>query len=109
MSAFEDRQQAFENRFTHDQYIRFKVNSRRARLMGSWAAERLGITGDEALAYAKELVAIVVENPCNINTIRKLQSDFRSEGLEISDHRINRELERQWEIARQQVGLLAPI
>ena len=109
MSTFEERKQAFENKFKYDQDIRFKINSRRVRLVGGWAAERLGFTGEEAEAYAQEVVAVDIDKPCHADAIHKLRTDFKNRGLEISDHRIAKELERQWEIARQQVAPPVPV
>ncbi|MEI7610979.1 MAG: DUF1476 domain-containing protein [Rhodospirillaceae bacterium] len=104
MSTFEDREQAFENKFKYDQDMLFKINSRRARLIGLWAAERLGITGEKAEAYAQEVVSADLDEPGHADIIRKLQADFKAKSLDISDHRISKELERQWEIARQQIA-----
>ena len=104
MSTFEDREQAFENKFKYDQDMVFKINSRRARLIGLWAAERLGIAGEKAEAYAQEVVSADLDEPGHVDIIRKLQTDFKAKGLDISDHRISKELERQWEIARQQIA-----
>ena len=109
MSTFEDREQAFENKFKYDQDMVFKINSRRARLIGLWAAERLGITGEKAEAYAQEVVSADLDEPGHADIIRKLQADFKTKGVDISDHRISKELERQWEIARQQVVTAPPV
>jgi len=104
MSTFDDREKAFENKFKYDQDVLFKINSRRARLIGLWAAERLGIPGAQAEAYAQEVVSADLDEPGHADIIRKLQADFKAKGLDISDHRITKELERQWEVARQQVA-----
>ncbi len=109
MTSFEDREKAFENKFQYDQDLLFKINSRRARLIGLWAAERLGIPASNAEAYAQEVVAADLDEPGHADIIRKLQTDFKAKGLEISDHRINKELERQWDIARQQVAPATPV
>ena len=103
MSTFEDREQAFEGKFQHDQEIQFKIASRRARLIGLWAAERLGITGDKADAYARELISADLDEPGHADILRKLLEDFKNKGVDVSEHRINKEMERLWEIARQQV------
>ena len=103
MSTFEDREQAFENKFKYDQDLQFKIASRRARLIGLWAAEHLGITGDKADAYARELISADLDEPGHADILRKLQEDFKNKGIDISEHRITKELERQWEIARRQV------
>jgi hypothetical protein len=109
MSTFEDREKAFENKFKYDQDILFKINSRRARLVGLWAAERLGIVGERAEAYAHEVVDADLDEPGHADIIRKLQKDFKAKGIDISDHRITKELDRQWEIARQQVAPPNPV
>ena len=104
MSTFDEREQAFENKFRHDQDMLFKINSLRTRLIGLWAAKRLGITGDEAEAYALEVISADIIEPENIGIIRKLQSDFKVKGVKISDHRIGKELERQRDVARKQLN-----
>ncbi|MEI8395725.1 MAG: DUF1476 domain-containing protein [Rhodospirillaceae bacterium] len=110
MSTFEDREKAFENKFKYDQDMLFKINSRRARLIGLWAAERLGITAeDKAEAYALEVVSADLDEPGHADIIRKLQADFTAKGLDISNHRITKELERQWEVARLQIAPPAPV
>ncbi|MEI8395724.1 MAG: DUF1476 domain-containing protein [Rhodospirillaceae bacterium] len=110
MSTFEDREQAFENKFKHDQDVMFRINSRRAWLIGLWAAEHLGIVeSDKAENYAREVVSADFSEPGYADIIRKLQADFQAKGLDISDHRITKELERQWEVARQQVATPSPI
>jgi hypothetical protein len=104
MSAFEDREKAFEDKYKHDQDLQFRIASRRARLIGLWAAERLGITGEQADAYAQDVVSVDLDEPGHADIIRKLQADFTARKIEISDHRITRELERLWDVARQQVA-----
>ena len=56
MSQFKDRENAFENKFAHDEEMQFKANARRNKLLGLWAAELMGIEGDAADEYAKEVV-----------------------------------------------------
>ncbi len=109
MNAFEDREKAFEDKFKYDQDLLFRIASRRARLIGLWAAERLGITGDGAEAYAQEVVAADLDEPGHADIIRKLQADFKAKSIEISDHRITRELARLWEVAREQVAPGTPV
>ncbi len=104
MNAFEDREKAFENKYKYDQDLLFRIASRRARLIGLWAAERLGLTGDKAEAYAQDVVSADLDEPGHADIIRKLQADFKAKAIEISDHRITKELERLWEVARLQVA-----
>ena len=56
MTTFDKREEGFEKKFAHDEELRFKANARRNKLLGLWAAEKLGLTGDAANAYAKEVV-----------------------------------------------------
>lgn len=103
MDSFEERQKAFERKFEHDQELKFRILSRRARLTGLWAAEKLGLTGTDADAYAANLVQVDLEEPGHQDIVRKLRADFDAKGVDISNHRIERELERQLEIAGEQV------
>ncbi len=109
MSVFEDREQAFENKFKYEQDIQFKVACRRARLVGLWAAKRLGIGAHHVESYAREVVSAGLVEPANAGLIRKLRCDFKDKGLPISEHRITRELERQWVVAWRQIGQSAPL
>ena len=63
MSSFDKREEGFEKKFAMDEEQKFKAMARRNRLLGLWAAEQLGITGDAAAAYAKEVVASPVRRP----------------------------------------------
>lgn len=103
MDSFEERQKAFERKFEHDQELKFRILSRRARLTGLWAAGKLGLTGTEADVYAANLVQVDLEEPGHQDMVRKLRADFDAKGVDISNHRIERELERQLEIASEQV------
>ena len=76
MSQFKDRQDAFENKFAHDAEMRFKAEARRNKLVGLWAAELLGMTGDEAEAYAKEVIAADFEEAGHEDVYRKLAGDL---------------------------------
>lgn len=103
MDKFEERQKAFEKKFEHDQDMLFRILSRRARLCGLWAAEHLGLSGDEAEAYAREIVQVDLEEPGHQDIVRRLRKDFDAKGVDISNHRIEKELERLLDIATQQV------
>ena len=103
MTSFEDREKAFENKFKYDQDILFKIQSRRAKLVGLWAAERLGLKGADAEAYAQQVVSTDLDEPGTNDIVRKLRADFQAKNIEISEHRIEKELEKQLEAARLQV------
>ncbi|WP_428544167.1 DUF1476 domain-containing protein [Profundibacter sp.] len=76
MSTFDDRETAFENKYAHDAEIQFKVNARSHKLLGLWAAEKLGKSGDEAESYAKEVVISDLEEAGHEDVVRKVASDL---------------------------------
>jgi hypothetical protein len=76
MSTFDRRTEAFEKKFALDEERRFKAGVRRNRLLGFWAAERLGITGDAAATYANEVVAADLEEAGDADIVRKIMGDL---------------------------------
>ncbi len=76
MSAFEDRENAFENKFAHDAEMQFKAEARRNKLVGLWAAELLGKDGDAAAEYAKDVVKSDFEEAGDEDVYRKLSGDL---------------------------------
>lgn len=82
MSTFEDRENAFENKFAHDAEMQFKAEARRNKLLGLWAAELLGKAGDDADAYAKEVIASDFEEAGDEDVYRKVSGDLGSKASE---------------------------
>jgi hypothetical protein len=76
MTTFEDRENAFENKFAHDAEMQFRAEARRDRLLGLWAANLLGKTGDEAEAYARAVIKSDLEEPGDEDVFRKLSADL---------------------------------
>lgn len=76
MSTFEDRENAFENKYAHDAEMQFKAEARRNKLLGLWAAELMGKSGDEADAYAKEVVKADFEEAGDDDVLRKVSGDL---------------------------------
>ena len=76
MSSMKDRENAFENKFAHDAEMQFKAEARRNKLLGLWAAELMGKTGDEANAYAKEVIASDFEEAGDEDVYRKVAGDL---------------------------------
>ena len=81
MSDFSDREKGFERKFALDEELRFKAMARRNKLLGLWAAEKLGKTGEAAEAYAKEVVAADFEEAGDGDVLRKLKTDFDAAGM----------------------------
>ena len=90
MTTFDKREEGFEKRFAHDEELKFKATARRNRMMGTWAAEKLGLTGAEAEAYAREVVLADIEGT---GVFAKLRKDFDAKGVAQSDHQIRRHME----------------
>ena len=78
-----DREKAFEAKFQKDQELQFKVNARRNKLLGLWAAEKMEMSGGDAEAYAKEVVAADFDEPGEDDVVRKVLADLEGKGLEI--------------------------
>ncbi len=76
MSTFDDRENAFENKYAHDEEMKFKAEARRNKLLGLWAAEILGKTGDDADIYAKEVVLSDFEEAGHEDVVRKVAGDL---------------------------------
>lgn len=103
MTTFDGREKEFEARFKHDQEFRFKVTARRNRLLGLWAAQRMRLTGADAEAYAKEVVAAEFEAGGDRHVIDKLVGDLAANGQTATPAQIRFELEHFAEQAKQQL------
>ncbi|WP_159586573.1 DUF1476 domain-containing protein [Chelativorans xinjiangense] len=90
MSSMKDREETFERKFVHDEEMKFRAMSRRNKLLGLWAAEKLGKTGAEADAYAIEVIKADVEEAGEEDVFRKVRRDFDAAGVQQSDHQIRR-------------------
>ena len=93
MTTFDKREEGFEKQFAHDEELRFKATARRNRLLGLWAAEKLGLSGAEAQAYAKEVIMSDFEEPGDHDVFRKIRRDFDAKGVTQSDHQIRRTMD----------------
>ena len=103
MSSMKDRENAFENKFVHDEELKFKAVARRDKLLGLWAADLLGKADDEAEAYAKSIVIADLEEPGDNDVFRKVRGDFDDAGVEISDHQLRRQMDDLLVLAVEQV------
>jgi hypothetical protein len=103
MTTFDKREEGFERKFALDEEMRFRANARRNRLLGQWAAEKLGLTGAEAEAYAKSVVAADFEEAGDDDVFRKVRKDFDAKGVAQSDHQIRRTMDELLGKAIQQL------
>jgi hypothetical protein len=103
MTTFDKREEVFERKFALDEEMKFRANARRNRLLGQWAAEKLGLTGAEADAYAKSVVAADFEEAGDEDVFRKVRKDFDAKGVAQSDHQIRRTMDELLGKAIQQL------
>lgn len=90
MTTFDDRERAYETKFAADEELRFKATARRNKMLGLWAAEKLGKSGDDAEAYAKSVVRADFEEPGDEDVFRKVRGDFDAAGLAVTDTEIRK-------------------
>jgi hypothetical protein len=103
MSSFDKREEGFEKKFALDEELKFKAMARRNKLLGLWAADKLGLSGPDAEAYAKEVVLADFEEAGDDDVLRKLRRDFDAKGVDQSDHQIRRTMNELLEQAVAQV------
>ena len=103
MTTFDKREEGFEKKFALDEELRFKANARRNKLLGLWAAEKLGLTGAAAETYAKEVVTADFEEAGEDDVFRKIRKDFDAKGVAESDHQIRRTMEELMGKAVEQI------
>lgn len=103
MSGFNKRKRDAEDRFKHDQEMKFKATARRNKLIGQWAAELMGISGEAAGIYAKEVVVSDFERPGDEDVLEKVLKDLTDKGIDMSSSNLRKEMDRLMDVAREQV------
>jgi hypothetical protein len=93
MTTFDKREEGFEKKFAHDEELQFKANARRNKLLGLWSAEKLGLTGAQADAYAKEVVMADFEEAGDHDIFRKIRKDFDDKKVALPDLDIRRAMD----------------
>ncbi len=88
MALFDDRKKGQEGKYAHDQETLFKAGVRRNKLLGLWLAEQMGKTGDDADAYAREVVESDFDRPGDDDVVEKVMADIQAAGLNIDEHKI---------------------
>jgi len=102
MTTFDSRDNAFENKLAHDADLQFKITARRNKLIGQWAAEKMGLTPEETTSYATSVVQADFEEAGDEDVIRKLLGDLTSAGVEVDDAMIRAALDAKMVEARRQ-------
>ena len=103
MSSFDKREEGFEKKYALDEEQKFKAEARRNRLLGMWAAEKFGITGDAATAYAKEVVAADFEEAGDADVLRKVIGDFKTKGVALTEQELRAKMDELMATAVMQV------
>src|SRR5438128_778421 len=103
MPTFNDREKGFENEFSHSQEIGFKVTARRNKLLGLWAAQQLGLTGDAASAYALALVDLGIEAQGDAAVLDKVMRDLEAKGVHCTREQVQDRMRRFAAEARKQL------
>src|SRR3977135_1811452 len=93
MTTFDKREEGFEKQFAHDEEQKFKAAARRTKLLGLWTAEKLGLTGPDAEAYAKAFVIADLESTGGHDVFDRIRKDLDAKGVNLSDHQIRRTIE----------------
>ena len=93
MTTFDKREEGFEKKFAMDEELQFKAAARRNKLVGLWAAEKLGLSGAEAEAYAKSVVMADFQEAGDDDVFRKIRADFDAKQVAQSDHQIRRTMD----------------
>jgi len=88
MTTFDKREEGFEKKFAIDEEQKFKAEARRNRLLGLWVAEKLGLSGEAASTYAKEVVAAEFQEAGDADVVRKVMDDLKAKGVAVSEQQL---------------------
>lgn len=103
MTTFEDREQAFEAKFVLDQEQEFRAIARRNKLLGLWAADKMGLSAESAEQYAAAVVRADFEQPGEEDVFRKIAGDFKGSGLTVSEGEVRSKMDELAAAARDQI------
>ena len=103
MTTFDKRKDEAETRFKHDEELKFKATARRNKLLGLWAAEKMGLAGSSADDYAKEVVIADFDRPGDDDVLEKVLGDLTGKGVDMDGHRLRKEMDSLLEVAIEQI------
>jgi hypothetical protein len=103
MTTFDKREEGFENKFAHDEEMKFKAEARRNKLLGLWVAETLGLSGDTANDYARTVVAAEFGDGRDADVVRKVMADLAAKGVAITEQEIRVKMDELMALAIVQV------
>ncbi len=103
MTTFDEREKGFESMFAHDEEMQFKANARRNKLLGLWAAEKLGLSGADADSYARDVVVSDLEEAGDEDVYRKVKGDLDAKGVMVSESDLRAKMVEFVGVAKEQV------
>lgn len=103
MSSFDNRKDAFENKYAHDQEMMFRAEARACKLFGLWVAGQMGLSGKDAEVYAKDVVAANLDEPGFGDVKRKVLADVNAKKINVSEHVLDKQLEAAMAEAKAQI------
>ena len=101
MSSFDEREKSFEKKLVRDEELQFKVNAKRNKYLGEWAADKLGKVDEDKKAYAQEVIKSDFAEPGDEDVFRKIQDDFKKASISISDSEIREQMTSLLERAKK--------
>jgi hypothetical protein len=101
--SFDERRKAHEEKWAHDEDLKFKIHARRDKLLGEWAAEELGLKGPQMHVYAQSVVEADLSKAGDNDVLKKLRADFAAKNVAHSDRVIRRQMDALLKIAQEQV------
>lgn len=104
MTTFDNREQAFENKFAHDAEMQFKARARRNRLFGEWLAGELGLSGEDVADYAASIVKADLEEEGDADIMRKVNADLAAHNMTISEDKLETQLAEFLVVAKEQLA-----
>jgi hypothetical protein len=103
MTQFDDRERAFESKFAHDEELKFRMIARRNKLLGEWAARKMGLSQEETETYARDVIRADFEEAGDGDVIRKVLGDLTSAGVDVEEAEIRQTLEFKAVEAERQI------
>ncbi len=103
MTTFDRREESFENKYAHDEALRFRIDSRRNQHLGAWAAKLLGKSEADAAIYVQEVLKAELEEAGDEDVFRKIRQDFDAAGVDQSDHQLRAAMDEFMKTAKEQV------
>ncbi len=103
MTAFDKRKESEEKKFAHESELGFKATARRNRLLGEWAAEKMGVKSEEIGGYAKSVVEADFEEPGSEDVFRKVKKDLEQAGIQVDERDLREKMQELALVAKKQV------